>query len=83
MTKYLKQDEIDNTTILKIANDLKEGKLVVKTGPDGDMNYDILRPEYKEENLKDKMLYRGIEQFKEDRCKRDFFWGEEKVDDNF
>lgn len=29
MTKYLKQDEIDNTTILKIANDLKEGKLVV------------------------------------------------------
>ncbi len=29
MTKYKKTDKIDNGTILKIANDLKEGKLVV------------------------------------------------------
>lgn len=29
MTKYLKEEEIDNSAIIEIANDLKKGKLVV------------------------------------------------------
>lgn len=29
MTKYLKEDKIDNSTIMEISNALKEGKLVV------------------------------------------------------
>ena len=29
MTKYLKQEKIDNSTIIEVANALKEGKIVV------------------------------------------------------
>lgn len=55
---------------------IKEGKIVVVTGPNIDLSYDTLRPEYRDEDRNIFRPYRGLEMFKKDRYKRDFCFGD-------
>ena len=55
---------------------IKEGMLVVVTGPNMELAYDTLRPEYRGEDRKTHAPYKGLEQFKKDRYNRDFYWGQ-------
>lgn len=55
---------------------IEEGMLVVVTGPNMELAYDTLRPEYRGEDRKTHAPYKGLEQFKKDRYNRDFYWGQ-------